>query len=68
MRYHTVAGFVLQQMEHLPNTGEYLYWNDIRFEVADMDGQRIDKLWVTLPLESEKDNEATDETDTDING
>lgn len=47
--FDTVAGFVLHELEHIPSTGESFEWRDFKFEVIDMDGQRIDKLLVTVP-------------------
>jgi len=44
--YTTLAGFVLAQLGHLPATGESFRWRGLRFEIADMDGRRIDKLMV----------------------
>jgi putative hemolysin len=44
--YTTLAGFVLAQLGHLPATGENFRWRNMRFEVVDMDGKRIDKLLV----------------------
>jgi putative hemolysin len=44
--YTTLAGFVLAQLGHLPATGESFRWRNLRFEVVDMDGRRIDKLLV----------------------
>jgi len=44
--YMTLAGFVLAQLGHLPATGESFRWRDLRFEIVDMDGRRIDKLLV----------------------
>jgi putative hemolysin len=44
--YTTLAGFVLAQLGHLPTTGESFRWRGLRFEVADMDGRRIDKLLI----------------------
>jgi putative hemolysin len=44
--FHTVAGFVLQQLGHLPKTGESFVYRDARFEVVDLDGRRIDKVLV----------------------
>lgn len=54
--YHTLAGFMLDEMGRIPTAGEYFMWNDARFEVVDMDGRRIDKVLVILP-----DNDKTDE-------
>ncbi len=50
--FHTLAGFVLGELEHLPTPGEHFEWNGYRFEVVDMDGRRIDKVLVSR-LESE---------------
>ena len=44
--FHTVAGFVLQQLGHLPDAGESFHFGNLRLEVLDMDGRRIDKLLV----------------------
>ncbi len=44
--YTTVAGFVLAQLGRLPVTAESFTWKNLRFEVVDMDGRRIDKLLV----------------------
>jgi putative hemolysin len=47
-RFHTLAGFVIYFLRHIPQSGEYFEWNGIRFEVVDMDGTRIDKVLVTV--------------------
>jgi putative hemolysin len=44
--YTTLAGFALAQLGHLPATAESFTWKDLRFEIVDMDGRRIDKLLV----------------------
>lgn len=44
--YETVAGFVLAELEHIPETGEHFDAHGYRFEVVDMDGRKIDKLLV----------------------
>ena len=45
--YHTLAGFVLTQLGHIPRASEHFEWDDFRFEVVDMDRQRIDRLLVS---------------------
>jgi putative hemolysin len=45
--YDTVAGLVLDRMGKIPRAGDTCAWEDCRFEVVDMDGNRIDKLIVT---------------------
>lgn len=42
--YHTVAGYVLDQLRHLPETGEVFTVGVWRFEVVDMDGRKVDKV------------------------
>lgn len=44
--FHTIAGFVLAELGRLPATGDWFSYDGWRFEVADMDGRRIDKLLV----------------------
>lgn len=45
--FHTVAGYVLAELRHLPETGETFNVRGWRFEVIDMDGLKIDKLLAT---------------------
>lgn len=49
--FDTLAGFVLHELEHIPQTGESFSWNGFEFEIIDMDGQRIDKLLVKISEE-----------------
>jgi putative hemolysin len=46
--FDTIAGFVLHELEHIPNAGETFDWRGFSFEIIDMDGQRIDKLLVKV--------------------
>ncbi len=55
--FDTLAGFVLHELERIPQTGETFAWRGFRFEIVDMDGQRIDKLLVTLPMVEDKSKE-----------
>jgi len=52
-RFHTIAGFALAQLGHLPVAGEQFSYEDWTFEIVDMDGRRIDKLlaWRAPSLE-----------------
>ena len=45
--YNTLSGLILEQLEHIPQTGESLNWNNFELKVIDMDGARIDKVLVT---------------------
>jgi putative hemolysin len=44
--YDTLGGFMLVQFGQIPSPGAHFTWNGMRFEVVDMDGQRIDKVLV----------------------
>ena len=55
-RYQTIGGYVLHHLGHIPEEGTKLEQNGFRFEIVDMDRQRIDKLLVTRfaePLHNE---------------
>ncbi|MFA6968960.1 hemolysin family protein [Bosea sp. (in: a-proteobacteria)] len=45
--FQTVAGFILAELNHLPNVGEVFEKGHWRFEVVDLDGRRIDKILVS---------------------
>lgn len=45
--YDTVAGLVLDTLNHLPDVGETFELGQWKFEIVDLDGRRIDKLLVS---------------------
>jgi putative hemolysin len=45
--FHTLAGFVLRRLGRVPKPADSFLWEDVRFEVIDMDGRRVDKVLVT---------------------
>ncbi len=45
--YHTVAGFVLARLGRIPKAGDVLSWRELKVEVVDMDGLRIDKVVIS---------------------
>lgn len=49
-RYRTIAGLILFILERIPKTGDHLEVGGLRYEVVDMDGNRIDKVLVTRVL------------------
>ena len=55
--FDTVAGFVLHELEHIPKTGERFEWRDFKFEIIDMDGQRIDKILLNISEELKEELE-----------
>lgn len=44
--FSTLAGFILSQLRHIPREGETFIWDNLSFEIIDMDDQRIDKVLV----------------------
>lgn len=42
--YQTIGGFVMMHLGRIPSTGDRFVWDDLRFEVVDMDENRIDKM------------------------
>jgi len=45
--YHTIAGFVMARLGHIPRTADHFDFGGMRFEVVDMDERRVDKVMVT---------------------
>lgn len=43
-RYSTLGGFVCERLGHIPREGESFEYQGFRFEVIDMDRQRVDKI------------------------
>ena len=56
--YHTMAGFVMHQLGHIPTEAESFEWNEFYIEVMDMDKHRIDRLLVKI-----MDDESVEGTD-----
>ncbi len=46
VNYQTLGGFIVFQLGHIPSVAEYFEWVGMRFEVMDMDGNRVDKVLV----------------------
>ncbi|HEU4769221.1 MAG TPA: hemolysin family protein [Pyrinomonadaceae bacterium] len=44
--YQTLAGFILFYLGRVPRATDHFEWNGLRFEIMDMDGNRIDKVLV----------------------
>lgn len=54
--FHTISGFVMSNLDRIPVPGDHFEWESFRFEVVDMDGNRIDKVLVT-PLKKSRINQ-----------
>lgn len=46
--YETLSGLVMSELGRIPVSGDYFEWKNMRFEVMDMDGRRVDKVLVTI--------------------
>jgi putative hemolysin len=44
--YHTLGGLVVTELGRIPHTGDTFELHDLKFEVVDMDGHRVDKVLV----------------------
>lgn len=55
--FDTLAGFILHELKRIPITGDKFEWRGFDFEIVDMDGQRIDKVLVTISDEIRKEME-----------
>jgi len=45
--YETLSGFVMMSLGRVPLSTDKFEWNNLTFEVMDMDGHRVDKVLVT---------------------
>jgi putative hemolysin len=55
--FDTLAGFILHELERIPQTGDKLEWRGFGIEIMDMDGHRIDKVLVTASKEIKQEME-----------
>lgn len=53
--YTTVAGFMLNHLKTMPESGDLVEYNNFIFEVMDIDGVRIDKILMRT-IENEENN------------
>jgi putative hemolysin len=56
--FRTMGGFIITYLGHIPQAGEYFDWENYRFEVMDMDGNRVDKVML---VQREMSNEVVSE-------
>jgi putative hemolysin len=54
--YHTLGGLFMGQFGRVPVVGDKFEWSDLRFEVVDMDGHRVDKVLITPSRPSPRQN------------
>lgn len=51
--YSTVAGFVFSCINKIPGVGDKFYYNNLIFEIMDVDGNKIDKVLIVKSMEDE---------------
>ncbi len=49
--HHTLAGFLLEKLQHVPTPGEKLHFEDLEFEITRMSGPRIEQVRLILNKE-----------------
>ena len=54
--FHTMAGFVMSYLGHIPKASDHFSWNNFKFEVMDMDRNRVDKILVTREVAIDSDD------------
>jgi putative hemolysin len=59
--YHTVAGFVFGELGRAPQPGDEVEHDGLRFEVVEVDGQRIERLEIEFVERGLEDEEAPEE-------
>ncbi len=45
--YNTLGGFTIVQLGKIPQAADHFDWEHLRFEIMDMDGNRVDKVMVS---------------------
>ncbi len=60
--YQTLGGFMMTMLDSIPETGQHFDVSNLRFEIMDMDGKRVDKVLVMPTLHHDiLDNESASE-------
>jgi putative hemolysin len=63
--YHTVAGFVFGELGRAPQPRDEVEYDGLRFEVVEVDGQRIERLEIEFVEREFEDEEAPEEAGAD---
>lgn len=50
--FQTLGGFMITNLGRIPRSSDHFTWDGFRFEVVDMDGNRVDKVLVMPPQSS----------------
>ena len=46
--YQTLSGLIMSELGAIPKTGQHFIIDNLRFEVVDMDGRRVDRVLVNI--------------------
>ncbi|RZA15132.1 MAG: HlyC/CorC family transporter [Proteobacteria bacterium] len=57
--YQTLGGFLMGELGRIPVVGDTIAFKSYRFEVMDMDGNRVDKVLITVPPPSNLDEDTS---------
>ncbi|MBW4453513.1 MAG: hemolysin family protein [Nostoc indistinguendum CM1-VF10] len=58
--YQTLGGFVITHLGRIPAAADHFEWQNMRIEVMDMDGNRVDKVLVVPKGSKSPDTEKSD--------
>jgi putative hemolysin len=60
--FQTLGGFMMTMLDSIPEVGQYFDVYDMRFEIMDMDGKRVDKvLVIPMNLDVKQNDESASE-------
>ncbi|MDR2580840.1 MAG: hemolysin family protein [Fibromonadaceae bacterium] len=45
--YHTLGGMLMEVLDKIPQKGDIFEWNNLRFEILSMDGQRVSRVKIS---------------------
>ena len=63
-QFETLGGFIMAHEGKIPKVGDSFAWQTLRFEVMDMDGNRVDKVMITRLPDDPPDAPKGDRSDT----
>ena len=61
--YQTLGGFVMTQLGRIPIATDSFEWEGMRFEVMDMDGNRVDKILLEPRIDADSQDEERENVD-----
>jgi putative hemolysin len=56
--FHTLGGFIMYFLGHIPEAAEHFEFAELRFEVVDMDHNRVDKVLIARMIPGEQGSSA----------